>query len=572
MRRIMPAAVLVLCATLTSAVILLPTATANLAAREMPPAALYFINWRLASKAVDYFGADTTPNLYLQYWSLAIEEQFYAFWPLILLLVAAVSGKTQVRTRILWTCVAISLISFAVCFWLTDKNQPYAFFGTVSRAWQLCVGALIAVLPTLRMTRFARRALVMFGLFAILTAASLFTHDTIYPGIAALLPTAGAAAIILAGRDEPLQGTEAALLCSVPLVHLGKWSYSWYLWHWPVLVLGSVGIPTITPIGLALLVLLSLLFACCTYYFIEQPVRLSPLLAQSPRRSIAGGLSLSLGAAGLSLLTAVTFAKPTIYLSTGERLNAEVIRNDKADKCMLSHDEARSSPCILGEPSSSRQLVLFGDSHAIALMPAIALAAKKRGWELLVHSKAACPSIEVPLWNKTLKRRYWECESWRSEVLSELGDLNAELILLANSSSAGALKADGSRLTGNKAQEAMREGEMTLVRQLLGSTSAKVVLIQDVPKLPENPIACLIKRPMKEHSCSWSGRKSRYPRGSYEGASKVTVMDVNEKICPSGICKAVFLGHVVWRDEDHLTASFASTLAPQFEALLYARP
>ena len=150
-RRILPAGVLVLCASLVGAAIFLPPALESRAAKELPAAALYFINWRLADKAVDYFADNTEPSLFLQYWSLAIEEQFYAVWPLIVILISIVAVRffrnTALARVLMWTAIAITLMSFGTCLYLTGHNQPYAFFGTFSRAWQLGVGATIALLP-----------------------------------------------------------------------------------------------------------------------------------------------------------------------------------------------------------------------------------------------------------------------------------------------------------------------------------------------------------------------------------------------------------------------------------------
>jgi len=178
MRRILPAGVLVLCASLVGAAILLPPALESRAAKELPAAALYFINWRLADKAVDYFADNAEPSLFLQYWSLAIEEQFYAVWPLIVILISIVAVRffrnTALARVLMWTAIAITLMSFGTCLYLTGHNQPYAFFGTFSRAWQLGIGATIGLLPLVSINVYARRWMALAGIVAIVFAAVLF--------------------------------------------------------------------------------------------------------------------------------------------------------------------------------------------------------------------------------------------------------------------------------------------------------------------------------------------------------------------------------------------------------------
>jgi len=574
MRRILPAGVLVLCASLVGAAILLPSTLASRAAHDLPAAALYYINWHLADQAVDYF-ASTEPSVYLQYWSLAIEEQFYAVWPLIVLLTAMTAARffrsnASARVYVLWTGIAISALSFGVCLYLTSQDQPFAFFGTFSRAWQLGLGAAIGLMPLIPINELASRLLAVAGLAAIVLAALVFTSATPYPGIAAVLPTTGAAAIILAGRRGDIGGAVGGALRSPALVRLGKWSYSWYLWHWPILFFGSILLAR-SPVAVAFLILLSLLLACLTYYLIEQPVRFSPSLVQSPRASVMVGLALSLGTAGFAVLAQMTFAKPVIYLSTGERLSAEAVRKDKTEECLLGHHETEQEGCIFGDLPGSRRVVLFGDSHAAALLPAVKLAAKKSGWTLLVLTKASCPSINVSIWNEGLRRRYVECDTWRTDALSELVKFDPNLIFLANSSASNPVDINGRRLKGKEARHAVLDGEMSLVDQLLDRTRAAVVLVRDVPRLPDDPVTCLVENPLHESSCSWTKSQTNYPRGRYERYSKVKVLDLNSHICPEDTCKAVLNGQVVRRDKHHLTASFAATLAPYFQDLLRAQ-
>lgn len=572
MRRILPAGVLVLFASMIGAVIFLPIGVQGQAAREMPAAALYFINWRLAERAVDYFAGNAQSSLFLQYWSLAIEEQFYAAWPLIVSLawfagLRFFSRFTSAQV-LLWTAIAITLTSFVTCLYLTSYNQPYAYFGTFSRAWQLGVGAIISLMPLLSIGVLARRALALGGVFSIVLAAILFTHETPYPGFAALWPTIGTAAVILAGRGEEAGGLVESALKIPAVVHIGKWSYSWYLWHWPVLFIGTAY--SVESGWLVFLVLLSLLFAILTYYLVEQPTRYWRGITRAPGISVSLGLFLSVGAAGFAVIAQASFAKPMIYLSTGESLEADAVRDDKADRCLLSYNETDLRPCIYGDVAGPRRALLFGDSHAASWLPALEIAAKENGWKLLVRTKASCASMNVTLLSKRLNRPYSECSNWRDEVLSEVKEFQPELIFLSNISTPSVIDGNGKHLKGEDLSRTLLEGEKSLVAQLTASTNAKVVLIRDVPGSAQNIVDCLLENPLNEDACVWAKKPKAYPRGTYGDDNRVVLMDLTNDICPSETCSAVLGEHIVMRDRHHLSASFARTLASKFEPLFRA--
>ena len=245
-------------------------------------AAGYAINVRLAAVATDYF-ADPAPSPFQHFWSLAVEEQFYLCWPLVLI-VALRFGRARVLVGVL---VAASLTYSA--FELT-RNAPAAYFGLPSRAWELGVGALLALLPARRMGA----AIGWAGLAAIVVSAITLTDDTAFPGLAALPPVLGAAAVI-AARNGP-----ARLLGLRPLTRIGDYSYGLYLWHWPLLIVVPAALGH--DVGLAGrlgLAALAVLLAAATYHFLENPVRHR---TARPARGLALGLGLSATTAGLAAL------------------------------------------------------------------------------------------------------------------------------------------------------------------------------------------------------------------------------------------------------------------------------
>ena len=279
-RRILPAAILVLFASLALAAPVLEPLQRVAALRDFAAAAVYILNWFLARRATDYFDIETDPSLYLHYWSLSIEEQFYVVWPLLILAAIFIASKYRRPPRLIALSIAVTAASFALCVYLSSRNQPLAFFGTLSRAWELSLGATVALIKLPHLSARVRARLCGVGLIAVLVAGAAFTESMTFPGAAALLPTVGTALILAGGRDVPIGGPLDKALGSTVPVYLGKRSYSWYLWHWPVLLIGGAIFGS-NPLTVTGLVVVSLLLADLTYRFVEQPFRISPYFTRN---------------------------------------------------------------------------------------------------------------------------------------------------------------------------------------------------------------------------------------------------------------------------------------------------
>lgn len=271
-RRILPAAAVVTVAVLVWTTL---TASAERVASVNTDArwsAVFLANFHFANVGTNYF-ADQTPSPFQHFWSLAVEEQFYLLWPLLIWVLAP-----RVSRRVLAAIMAgLGLLSLLWSMHITATNPTAAYFSSPARAEELAAGAVLATLiatPTV-VGRRRRRApwpmatLSLVGLAAIITCAVVMREGSAFPGWRVLVPVAGTVALLYAGRRRQLGANR--LLAERPIRYIGDISYSLYLWHWPVLKLGMAQLPTWWPLPTLTLLVISFALAAASYRFIEQP-------------------------------------------------------------------------------------------------------------------------------------------------------------------------------------------------------------------------------------------------------------------------------------------------------------
>ncbi len=314
-RRLLPASAVVGVVTAIGSAALLPPLQAHSVLEDGIYSALYVSNYRFAQEGVDYFAPLLPPSPFQHYWSLGVEEQFYLVWPALIIgttwLIRLVRRRTKAetpskQTPYLVVLALVAALSFALSLAATFVAPSVAFFSLPTRAWQLAAGGLVALTAGQWRRLPARAAAIVgwAGLAVILLACTLLGAGTLYPGTAALLPVLGAVLVIGAGCATPAQGC-GRVLAVAPMRAIGRISYSWYLWHWPVLLLAA---PLLGhPLGLAgrlATVLISGGLAVLTLRFIEDPLRFAAPIRRSALASLAlGGVATAVAVCvGVALL------------------------------------------------------------------------------------------------------------------------------------------------------------------------------------------------------------------------------------------------------------------------------
>lgn len=384
-RRLLPAMAVMLLTTLLACVVLLPPSV-FLEFSTSVIATIFFAANFFFWHASDYFAVAAEFKPLLHCWTLAVEEQLYLVFPLLLMLLARRSRAFAING----TLMAFAL-SFACCVYLTYTSKLAAFYLMPSRAWEFLAGAIVAldVLPRLQ-RQWLRESFTVTGMVLIATAMLVIREQDAFPGFYALWPVAGCAFIIYGGNDGACRS--AAPLRWKPLVYIGCISYSLYLWHWPLIALANNIVEGELPLAMkATLAAAAIALGSLSYHFIEQPFRTNAK-AMSMLTLRRGMLAAStVAACGLLAYVATINGKYGAYLELAEK--EQNYRGYRAP-CDLSKSTPQDvESCTFGDVSASKTFLMWGDSHAFTLFPAFDVAATQAGWRGIWTNRAGCPPL-----------------------------------------------------------------------------------------------------------------------------------------------------------------------------------
>jgi len=601
-KRLLPAAGIVLAATVLLVRPFVPKVRWEEIGGDILASALYVVNWRLADRSVDYLAEDSQPSPVQHFWSLAVEEQFYLIWPLLILLAALAGGLIGGRTRpTLWVALAaVGVPSFLWAVAASASNPAWSFFVTTTRMWELALGAAVALAARgfARLPRGPSVAVGWAGLAVITASAVLFSTRTPWPGMAALLPTVGTAAVIATGVAAGPNGP-VALLGTAPFQWVGGLSYSLYLWHWPLLVAATAywnGLSVL--VGIAV-VLFSVVPAWLTYHLVENRLRYSRAISGSPRLALSMGANFSLlgVVAGLFLLLGVPAPTPAptrVYglgaavLGPDPRDDPRGLAPDRVDfitpdplaatadvpdvykdKCHQTQADPKLLSCVYGNPQSSVRVVVAGDSKAAQWLPALQLLAAQNDWKLIVYTKSSC-SFAWAIIVDGEGKPYKSCQQWNEALLDRLVNVDKPAFVITSQTAREAIDADGKR-----SAEQMVRG-LRASWAAVAAAGAKVIVIADNPSPGLNVYECVDEHRDNLSACTYS-RDVRAANGAYttqveavQGQAGVTMIDLFDAICPTARCSPVIGNVLVYRQGAHITATYVKTLTPRLATALTA--
>lgn len=586
-RRLLPAAFVVIVATVLAARLLVSPIQFGYVVKDAMAAAFYMPNLWFAYNATDYL-AEKTPSLFLHYWSLGVEEQFYLLWPVLL---AILFRFFKARWTIAIAMSAIIVGSFAICQYSTTHAQPDAFFLLPARVWEFGLGALVALALLDGRKLFSPRiaaVLGWLGLAAIIGAGMVFTIKTVYPGSAVAIPVLGAALLIVAGTAP---GGPAALLSVRPATWIGDVSYSLYLVHWPVLMLpvaAGAYMEHLPMWACSALALACVPLAWLLYTYVEIPgQRLSWLTTARPRRTFG----VAVGAMATVVVTAVTAglvvhprldhgypAQPIVlsaspagtgYVPTNLVPTLAEADNDRPvlydSGCHRNLSQTELADCAIGSDPSAPRVVLFGDSHAAQWYPALRPLAESGEVRLESHTKSGCPAAPPANIAST------SCPVWVENVAGKLAADPPALVILGNFSKLYFTDED------NRGQ-LWREALISAIERLPGQSH--LVLMADTPSTGTTPSICLSRFVDDAGYCALDRTEAldselrAVERSVAEQYENVSYVDFTELFCNATMCPSVIGDTLVYRDGSHITTEMSRALSGAFIAAAqsYLRP
>lgn len=577
LKRLLPAMLLVyLCTALVARFVVSPQQQIDDAAAGQS-ATIWLSNFYFSSRTVNYFSTGENGNLFLHTWSLAVEEQFYLIWPWLLLFLYGFwkwQGAPTNRKRLANGLGLVAAVSLLLGAYLAYSHVEDGFYLMPGRVWEFAFGALSFLLRRacgegrlgwLAQLR-GRSLLNTMGWLSILLASVLYSEHLRYPGLWALLPCIGAVLVLLDAPQKTPKGQVSRLVLRQPqLQFVGNVSYGLYLWHWPVLGLGTqlFGSGALARLGL---VTLCIGLAAATYYALENPIHRAPL-RNSLKVLIPSALAMALGFFAMRAWQ----GEASDLLKMPEQAKIQTARFDLPHiyslDCDTWYHSAELSACGYGADDAKHTVVMLGDSVLAQWFPAVSeIYLRRPGWRLIILTKSACPASQVSFYYERIKTNYEVCDLWRQRALRYIEQLHPDVVIMGSSQYGFSFN---QWITGTRA-----------VLDRLSPVTRSVFIMSPTPALGFDGPNCLSKEANLPHWSPQYGRcetKLEPPSDqailgilnqAAEPYPNVRVIDLSDSVCPDRLCRARFHTGIRFRDAKHLTASFVWSIVPAFERAL----
>lgn len=629
-RRILPASLVALLGTVAAAYFLFGSTRFQQVLTDGIWATLFAGNWRFAIAGTDYFQAGGPVSPLQHFWSLAVEEQFYFVWPWVMLLVFVLGGKSaKWDQRVAHRAVGIAMLliivaSFGWAMYETTTNPTIAYFSTFSRAWELGIGALLAVGAGVlaKLPNLLRPVLTTLGLAGIVASFFLITTTSTFPAPWAALPVLATALVIAAGTGSERDSVLAWPLTNRFSTYIGAISYSLYLWHFPAIIL----LQTLLPEGVlsnVLILAAAFALAAASYHGVENPIRNSSWLANEKdkkgrRQGSSNLLYIGLGALALAtaVVTVIALTPRNIPVTTalpqpapvaaagqpqpaaasladrqsamiGAALSAATwpemepaIDNAESAKapqmnvetyCMFPQDFTTVDTCTYGPANASKTAVVVGDSVAISWMPAVVEALGKDGYKVRGVGFGACPFVLADVTLENLPADTAKCNKSHTGVIGLVAKIKPDIVVLSNHQ--GGLAALSSGAKGAAGQVEWVKARSEAIRAL-SAPGRKVVLLTP-PPAGKNPSECFTKLSSPSNCVSAIDDEWKFMASADESAAKAsgaTFVDSSSWFCQYGRCP-IFVGSTPVRfDVLHMTSTYGRQIAPLLRGAILGEP
>jgi len=592
-RRLIPASAIVIAGTLLATFLVIPKTRWLSIIEQGWASLLYFQNWLLKAQAVDYYAEDhSLASPFQHFWSLSIQGQVFILWPLIFVTAAVIARAFSLRYRVLLAYLfgALFAVSLIFSIYYTGSNQSEAYFDTGARLWEFALGSIVALLlPGLDLSRRVRVFLGWAGVVAMLSCGLILQVQTAFPGFIALWPTLAASAVIVAGQTGSRFGVDR-LLSSRLLVRLGDNSFALYLWHWPVLVVYLIwsGKDHAGWLSGSAVVAASLVLALLTTRFVERPWRNWKWPEVRRRRAvIAVVAAAAVAVVPLSGWKYVLDEENRAILMEAQRNNpgsrallpgyvdradedarilptAERLTKDFAVLDGRCHAELAPDPGPLekycgqteGPEKPDKKILILGNSHAEQWMAALKPVAKKNNWLLYYVLKGGC--VYAPPGSGLGP----DCEKFNAEVDKYVKQHKPDAIVTVATAA-----------SPSSPEERLAQGFEQLARNFTAE-GIDVIGIRDNPRFSLNMAECVVSKGSDHASCN-PPREDVLPEtpafsplvGKISGLS---LLDMSDSICTKTACPAQVGNMYVYLDTNHLSASYAETMADALENRLLA--
>lgn len=587
-KRLLPVAVLVLGVVLVASLLWLPRYRWDATAREILASALYLENWQLAETAVDYLDREDALSPVQHYWALSTQGQFYLLWPLLLSVVAWVASRSQrsVRTVLAGMLGLTFCGSLAFSIYATAVNQPYTYFNSLARIWEFSMGGiLVLAIPRLNFSRTLRFVLGWLGTLLILSCGLILQVSTIFPGYAALWPTVGAALVLLAGIDAH-KCSSGRLLGSKPLAALGDISYSFYLWHWPVLVFYRelTGSHELGLLEGSLILGFSLVLAVVSTRWVEDPARKSHYGKKKPGHALLFGLACVLPLLCVTGAWAVYIeisskqesgqtnhdrdypgaASMAPGAETGPRADVPIIPSPLRakkdlpdvyrDGCHQTLEDSELLSCTYGAEDAKKTMVLVGGSHSAQWLPALQMIAAEYRWRIVTYTKSSCLlTATEPAPNVRMA-----CLEWNELLIKKLVSEKPDLVVTT--------------ATRSTQKEVVWPSFVARWRDL-EKVGIPVLAIRDNPWFGFNVPECVEKNGPQSPQCQRARREVLANEPPWlnlaDPPKNVHFVDLTDFFCDQTTCFSVIGNVLVYRDKHHFTTAFMRTLTPYLEQHMF---